>query len=54
MKGGMRFDAVGIGRNCVDYLALVSSLPPPGAKVPMEEFRVVGGGQATTALAAGP
>ncbi len=47
-----RFDVVGIGRNCVDYLALVPSLPPPDAKVPMEDFRVVGGGQATTAMAA--
>ncbi len=46
------FDAVGIGRNCVDYLALVPSLPPPDAKVPMKDFRVVGGGQATTAMAA--
>jgi sulfofructose kinase len=43
---------VGIGRNCVDYLALVASLPPPDAKVPMKDLRVVGGGQATTALAA--
>ncbi|MFH1037911.1 MAG: PfkB family carbohydrate kinase [PVC group bacterium] len=47
-----RFDVVGIGRNCIDYLALVSSLPPPDSKVPMKEYRVVGGGQATTALAA--
>ncbi len=47
-----RFDVVGIGRNCVDYLALVPSLPAPDAKVPMKDFRVVGGGQATTAMAA--
>lgn len=46
------FDVVGIGRNCVDYLALVPCLPPPDAKVPMKEYRVVGGGQATTAMAA--
>ena len=47
-----KFDVVGIGRNCVDHLAVLSSLPPPDAKVPMKEYRVVGGGQATTALAA--
>ncbi len=47
-----RFDVVGIGRNCIDYLALVPSLPPPDSKVPVKEYRVVGGGQATTALAA--
>ena len=46
------FDAVGIGRNCVDYLALVPSLPAPDTKVPMRDFRMVGGGQATTAMAA--
>jgi len=51
-KVAKRFDAVGIGRCCVDYLALVPSLPPPDAKVPMKDFRVVGGGQATTAMAA--
>ena len=47
-----RFDVVGIGRNCVDYLALLSRLPPRDSKVPMEEFLITGGGQATTALAA--
>ena len=47
-----KFDVVGIGRNCVDHLAVLSSLPPPDAKVPMKEYRVVGGGQATTALVA--
>jgi len=46
------FDVVGIGRNCVDYLALLPTLPEPDSKVPMKELRVVGGGQATTALAA--
>lgn len=47
-----KFDVVGIGRNCVDYLAVLPELPEPNSKVPMKEFRVVGGGQATTALAA--
>lgn len=47
-----KFDVVGIGRNCVDHLAVLSSFPSPDAKLPMKEYRVVGGGQATTALAA--
>jgi sulfofructose kinase len=47
-----KFDVVGIGRNCVDYLAVLPTLPAPDSKVPMKEFRMVGGGQATTALVA--
>jgi len=47
-----KFDVVGIGRNCVDYLAVLPNLPAPDSKVPMKEFRKVGGGQATTALVA--
>jgi hypothetical protein len=47
VNAGKRFDAVGIGRNCVDYLALVPSLPPPDAKVPMKDFRSAGGGPRT-------
>ena len=45
-------DVVGIGRNCVDYLAVLPTLPAPDSKVPMKEFKMVGGGQATTALVA--
>jgi sugar/nucleoside kinase (ribokinase family) len=47
-----KFDVVGIGRNCVDYLAVLLTLPAPDSKVPMKEFKMVGGGQATTALVA--
>jgi sulfofructose kinase len=47
-----KFDVVGIGRNCVDYLAVLPTLPEPDSKVPMKELRMVGGGQATTALVA--
>lgn len=46
------FDVVGIGRNCVDHLALVESLPDPDRKVPMKDYRVASGGQAATALVA--
>ena len=47
-----KFDVVGVGRNCVDYLAVLPTFPEPDSKVPMKELKMVGGGQATTALVA--
>ena len=46
------FDVVGVGRCCLDYFALVEKLPRPDRKVPMRSYRVVGGGQSSTALVA--
>ena len=46
------FDVIGIGRSCIDHLALVESTPPVDSKVPMVRYRVVGGGQTATAVVA--
>lgn len=47
-----KFAAVGIGRNCVDHLAVVKSMPRVDAKVPMLDYRLAAGGQSSTAMVA--
>ncbi len=46
------FDVIGIGRSCIDYLAVVESLPPPDSKIPVLEYRREEGGQSSTAMVA--
>ncbi|HOO77124.1 MAG TPA: PfkB family carbohydrate kinase [bacterium] len=46
------FDAVGIGRCCLDYLALVDGFPAENSKVRALRHAVEGGGQSSTAMAA--
>ncbi len=45
-----KFDCLGIGRSCLDYLALVKKHPRKNSKVRADEFLVEGGGQVATAL----
>lgn len=46
------YDVIGIGRSCIDHLALLESMPPVDGKVPMVRYRTVGGGQTATAMVA--
>ncbi len=46
------FDVIGIGRSCIDYLAVVESLPPRDSKVPVLDYRREEGGQSSTAMVA--
>lgn len=46
------YDVVGIGRNCIDHLAILQSMPRIDSKVPMIRYWVEGGGQAATAMVA--
>ena len=41
-------DVLVIGRNCVDYMAVIERLPEEDEKVPLKERYVEGGGQAGT------
>ena len=46
------FDVIGIGRSCMDHLALLEAMPRIDSKVPMVRYRMVGGGQTATAMVA--
>lgn len=46
------FDAIGIGRNCVDFLAVLDGLPVENSKARVREHLVEGGGQSSTATVA--
>ena len=46
------FDVVGIGRCCLDHIAVLKSLPRADTKVPMVRYAMVGGGQSSTAMVA--
>lgn len=46
------FDVVGIGRCCLDHIAVLKSLPRADTKVPMARYAMVGGGQSSTAMVA--
>ncbi len=46
------FDVIGIGRSCIDHLALLESMPRVDSKVPMVRYRTEGGGQTATAMVA--
>lgn len=47
-----KFAVVGIGRNCIDHLAVLESMPRVDTKVPMLDYRLVAGGQSSTAMVA--
>lgn len=47
-----KFDVIGIGRNCVDHLAVMETLPRRDTKAPMLQYVVAPGGQSSTAAAA--
>lgn len=46
------FDVIGIGRSCVDHIAVVKSLPRRDTKTPMIQYAAAAGGQSSTAAAA--
>ena len=48
--GQQAFDAVGLGLNTTDLLAIVTEYPDPGAKIPIRELATLPGGQAATAM----
>ena len=50
--GAKPFDAVGMGLNTTDLLAVVAEHPAPGAKVPIVELASRPGGQAASAMTA--
>ena len=50
--GDKPFDAVGLGLNTTDLLAVVADHPAPGSKVPIVELASRPGGQAASAMAA--
>ena len=50
--GAKPFDAVGLGLNTTDLLAVVDGHPAPGAKLPISELATRPGGQAASAMAA--
>ena len=50
--GARPFDAVGLGLNTTDLLAVVAEHPAPGAKVPIVELASRPGGQAASAMTA--
>lgn len=45
-----KYDCLGIGRSCLDYLALVDKHPRKNSKIAANKFLVEGGGQVATAL----
>ena len=47
-----KFDAIGLGYTCMDYLAVVPSLPELDSKLEMKEFLRQGGGPVATAMVA--
>lgn len=51
-RGVRPFDAVGLGLNTTDILAVVDGHPEPGAKGPIQELAMRPGGQAATAMTA--
>jgi sugar/nucleoside kinase (ribokinase family) len=46
------FDVVGLGESSLDFVAVVSGPIAPGAKLPVERFEALPGGQTATALVA--
>ena len=50
--GSHPFDAVGLGLNTTDILAVVDGHPAPGAKGPIQDLATKPGGQAATAMTA--
>ena len=50
--GSRRFDAVGLGLNTSDILAVVDGHPGPGEKGPIQKLATRPGGQAATAMTA--
>jgi sugar/nucleoside kinase (ribokinase family) len=46
------FDVVGIGRSCIDHIAILKSLPRVDTKVPVVRYAMAGGGQSSTAMVA--
>ena len=51
-RGSRPFDAVGLGLNTTDILAVVDGHPEPGAKGPIQDLVTRPGGQAATAMTA--
>jgi ribokinase len=47
-----RFDVVGLGQCCIDYIAQVESYPVPDAKCEFKKLMIQGGGPVATALVA--
>ena len=50
--GSRPFDAVGLGLNTTDVLAVVGEHPAPGVKMPIRQLVMLPGGQAATAMTA--
>ncbi|MCX6348639.1 MAG: carbohydrate kinase family protein [Candidatus Aureabacteria bacterium] len=46
------FDVVGIGRSCIDHIAIVKGLPRVDTKTPVLRYAMAGGGQSSTAMVA--
>jgi len=51
-REGRPFDAVGLGQNSVDYLAVAAAYPAPNSKQRLEQFACLPGGQVATAMVA--